>query len=497
MHPISQPLTVFLIGVTGDLSKKKILKALFELYKKHILESNFTLVGIARKKFSQEEFLEFVRLTIDLEEGNSDWQDFSKSLYYISGDVSDQNTFTEINKFHANRKNCGNHLWYVATLPNLYTKVVKNIRLEKLEDSSCGWTKLLLEKPFGTDLESSKKLNAELLQTFREDQIYRIDHFLAKETVQNLLAFRFANGLFESMWNAKHVEHVQITATETIGIGERASFYDQTGATRDYFQNHVLQMLATTLMEEPERLSAEAVRTKRRQLLSNLRIAKKNGRPQVFFGQYESGTVNDSPAAGYKQEKNIPGDTTTETALAVECAVDSKRWHGVPIYLRHGKRMRQAVSEISIVFKEPKNQMFSELGGKQPPNILTLRIQPSEGIIFRFNVKKPGLKLDLQTVPMQFCYNSNPNSELVEAYEKLLYDAISGDPMFFPESSGIEESWKFVEPLLQLLKEPTFVPEPYAAGTWGPPSFDQLMSKGRTWIEPNPDLCPIIYTKIN
>ncbi|NCN24029.1 MAG: glucose-6-phosphate dehydrogenase [Candidatus Pacebacteria bacterium CG10_big_fil_rev_8_21_14_0_10_42_12] len=493
MHPISQPLTVFLIGVTGDLSKKKILRAFFELYKKHILDTNFTLIGIARKAFSQEDFREFVRVTLDINENSPDWKTFSQSLFYISGDVSDRQRFKEIKKFHSSRKTCGNHLWYVATLPSLYTEVVKNIRLEKLQDSSCGWTKLLLEKPFGIDLESSRKLNTELLQAFREDQIYRIDHFLAKETVQNLLAFRFANGLFETMWNAKHIDNIQITATETMGIGERAAFYDQTGATRDYFQNHVLQMLATTLMEEPEHLSAEAVRSKRRQLLSNLRITEKNGHLQAFFGQYESGTVNDSPVAGYKQETNISGQSVTETAVAIECEVDSERWRGVPIYLRHGKRMRQAVSEITIVFKEPKNQMFSELGGTQPPNVLTLRIQPNEGIIFRFNVKKPGLKLDLQTVPMQFCYNSNQGSGLVEAYEKLLYDAISSDPMFFPEAAGIEESWKFVEPLLQLLKKPTFMPEKYVAGSWGPASFDKLLPKNKTWIEPNPDLCQIIY----
>ncbi|MDQ5951277.1 MAG: glucose-6-phosphate 1-dehydrogenase [Patescibacteria group bacterium] len=493
LRPIDDSLTIFLIGATGDLAKKKIWAAVYRLYEQSLLPKNFKIVGVARTEFSSNQFQQLLIDVIRPTVTDQRWNTFLESVSYISGDVSKVDTFKKLCDQHTTWKTCGNHLWYVATLPNLYLSVIKHIKATQLQQTNCGWTKLLLEKPFGVDLQTSQKLNTELLQVFDEEQIYRIDHFLAKETVQNLLIFRFGNGLFEHLWNSSYVDHIQITASEKFGIGTRGAFYDAVGTVRDVVQNHVLQMLAMTMMEEPQSLEPSHIRKKRMDFLSQLEILSPEFIPSsVYFGQYSVGIVDGETTPSYLNELGIPDTSRTETAVAGKIHVNSPRWKGVPIYFRAGKRLAETVTEISIKFKEPINKMFSQLQSPQTGNVLTLRIQPNEGVIVRLNVKKPGLSLSMEEVSMQFCYKSQFQMGLVEAYEKLLYDAIQGDTTLFPQAEDIEASWKFIQPIIDHLALSDTRPQLYPGGSWGPESFTELVEQdGRSWIQPQPDTCAV------
>lgn len=482
LQQITQPLTMFLLGTTGDLAKKKILKAVYELFRQGLLPRPFSLIGIARKEFTLTEYQNFVYEVIQPKEKDI-WKDFVGSLQYVQGDLSDIATFEKIKAVHNALPYCGNHLWYVATLPSLYVDVARFIGQVGLNESPCGWTKIMMEKPFGTDLATAQELNRFLSTIFSEDQIYRIDHFLAKETVQNLLAFRFANGMFEHLWNRMHVDHIQVNAIESIGLAGRGEFYEGVGTTRDVVQNHVLQLIATTLMEEPLSLESQAINGRRNDLLRAMRVADVNHVESIAaFGQYDTYI----PDAGLAVT-----ESKTETAVAMQLAIETDRWRGVPIYLRAGKQFAQTATEISIQFKEPQNRMFGALGG-QRGNVLTLRIQPNEGVVLHMYVKKPGLKLAIDEVPMSFCYKNAFEMELVEAYVKLIHDAIAGDATLFPDSSGIEEAWRIVEPVLEYKRQPNFRLASYATGSWGPEEFNHLLGRsGRKWIEPSDMFCQI------
>lgn len=482
LQQISQPLTLFLIGVTGDLSRHKILKAVYSLFTMGLLPQQFNLVGVARSEYSREEFHTFIK-TILQPVDEKKWTAFCQGIYYISGDVTQPATFDAIKDWHEQQGKCGNHLWYLATLPSLYVKCIQLMKQTGLSQVDCGWTKVMLEKPFGTDTASARQLDKELLQVFAEDQIYRIDHFLAKETVQNILIFRFANGLFEHLWSREFIDHIQIHSTETLGVTGREIFYDQTGTIRDYVQNHVLHVLATTLMEQPRSLAAADIRAQRTALLTQLQpFTTRQVQTQVAYGQYTTGLADGKAVLGYLDEKRIAPDSRTETAVAFKCFIDSPRWQGVPIYIRAGKRLSETMSEISIVFKEPQNSMFAAAKLVQKPNILTLRINPHEGIEIKLYVKKPGIQLGLEEVPIEFFYKNVFNQDLVEAYIKVIYDAVQGDPTLFPDAKGIEACWQFVQPLLDQKSQTTFRPDPYPAGSQGPKSFETLMeSDGRQW----------------
>lgn len=493
MRPIQQPLTMFLVGATGDLAKKKILKALFTLHMDGLLPERFLLIGNSRKEFSRSEFQAFVKAAVHPHDEKA-WQQFADCLQYVTGDVDQEATFEKIRAFHAQLPACGNHLWYIATLPSLYLQITKNIQAVGLDHVPCGWTKIMMEKPFGTNVDTARQLDKALMSVFTEEEIYRIDHFLAKETVQNLLVFRFANGIFEHLWRKEFIDHIQITVAEDFGVEGREVFYDQTGTVRDVVQNHVLQMMAMILMDEPATLAASDIRQKRQQVLDNLRpITADTLHQHAAFGQYVSGEVDGHSVKGYLEEKNVPAHSQTETAVALRCFVDMPRWQNMPIYIRAGKRMERTVVEISIQFKEPSNKMFKEEGMPQGAgNVLTLRIQPNEGVVVRLKMKKPGIHLELEEVPMQFCYKSEFQMGLVEAYVKLIYDAVQGDPTLFTRSEGIESSWKFVEPLLKHKDSAHFKPDSYKSGSFGPASFDHLIqADGRNWIVPSLDVCNI------
>ncbi|MEO8581374.1 MAG: glucose-6-phosphate dehydrogenase [Patescibacteria group bacterium] len=493
MKKIHEPLTIFLIGVTGDLSKKKILKAIFKLFEKDLLSAPFTLVGNARQPMSRAEFQAFVKGVVKPEKA-AVWEKFSESLYYVAGDASQAKTFDDIKAMHhqlTSESHCGNHMWYVATLPKLYLSIVKNLKQFRLHSTDCGWTKFMIEKPFGTDLATAQELNQELSSIFTEDQIFRIDHTLGKETVQNLLAFRFANGLFEHLWNNKYIDHIQLVYAETLGIGGREQFYDETGALRDVVQNHILQIIAMTMMEEPASLDAKDIRHSRSELLKNLSCVKKAGIAQnVHFGQYSAGEIYGDKVKSYRDEHASLHDSETESAVALRLQVDNDRWRDVPIYVRTGKRFAQDVLEIAIQFKDPKNSMFKDVPLGPEPNVLSFRFQPNEGIILKLFVKKPGHGIVLDQVPMSFCYHSLYQMGFIEAYERLIHDASLGDPTLFPEAEAIEATWKIIDELLEYKKQ--IKPELYPAGSWGPKSFDELIERdGRKWIEPDMNACKL------
>ncbi|MBP7876272.1 glucose-6-phosphate dehydrogenase (NADP(+)), partial [Candidatus Woesebacteria bacterium] len=361
----------------------------------------------------------------------------------------------------------------------LYATIAKQLRFHHLTENSQGWCRLLVEKPFGVDLETSRALNKELLSVFPEKDIFRIDHFLAKETVQNILAFRFANGVFENLWNSQYVDHIQVTSAEPMGVEGRERFYNDVGVVRDVVQNHVLSLLAIALMEEPATFDPKSIQKERLRLLSQIEVLSETAvGERVKFGQYSQ---SDQESL---LERSVP------TAVALRLSVLSRRWHGVPIYIRAGKKLPCRVTELSVVFKEPLNRMFDKTNTKQPPNILTFRIQPNEGIILCINVKKPGFEYGIERVPMSFCYSSSfTDSQLPEAYSKVIYDAIKGDVTLFLDEQGVDASWEAVQSMLVSREE---VPAEYETASWGPESFSTLIQKdGREWIEPDLSSCSL------
>lgn len=493
LKKLTEPLTLFLIGVTGDLAKKKILKAIYKLHEKQLLASPFTLIGNARSPLSREEFQAYVKEIVRPSDDGT-WTSFAKSLQYVAGDAAAEATFAKIKTLHQKlqkQRTCGNHMWYIATLPQLYLPIIQNLKQCQLHNSSCGWTKLLIEKPFGTDLASAQKLNQELSEAFSEDQIYRIDHFLGKETVQNLVAFRFANGMFEELWSNKHIDHVQVTHSETLGVAGREQFYDATGATRDVVQNHLLQMIAVCLMEEPASLNPDDIRKSRSALLKSLTgLSGKNMADHVRFGQFTAGVIDGQKVPGYLEHEGIPAESNTETAVALKLGIDSPRWAGVPIYVRTGKRLARDVLELSVQFKDKPNRMFSSIKYGPDPNILTFRFQPNEGIVLRLFVKKPGHGIELDMVPMEFCYRNTYQMDFIEAYERLIHDASNSDATLFPGHESIESSWRIIDDVLDYQRR--VKPDPYPAGSWGPESFTKLIEQdGREWIEPSIDVCSV------
>ncbi len=482
MQKVTEPLTIVLVGATGDLAKKKILKAIYMLYEKHLLPADFLLLGNARTTYSREAFTEYAQSIVnpsDLEI----WSRFTTHIDYISGDVTEEQVFIDIKRCLDDKQRLGNLLWYIASFPSLYDDIIRHVGNCSLNRRPQGWVKFMLEKPFGTDYASARLLNSHLLKIFDEEQIYRIDHFLAKETVQNLLAFRFANSMFEHLWDRSSIDHIQVNAVEDFGITGRELFYDSTGTVRDVVQNHVLQMVAMTLMEQPKSLSVSDIRKARRDLLAQIAPLKYEDIGRIArFGQYR----------GYTQEKDISSESKTETAVAFKLEVDNDRWSGVPIYIRAGKQLKRSVTEITVVFKPNKKSLFHDSTGIRRPTALTLRIGPNEGVIIHLAVKKPGLDFKIDEVPMQFCYKNEYQMDLVEAYVKLIHDAIAGDITLFQHAEGIETSWQYVEPLIRHTQSSTFAPEIYEQGSWGPESFEKMMvDDGRSWLEPSEAVCQI------
>ena len=476
------PFVIVIFGATGDLAQNKLLPALFSLYKQNRLGTDFYIVGFARRPFTDEEYRQMLGLELG-RQNDEKWQAFSQNIYYQQGLFDEKKGYeeliTKLKTFDDKIGACITRLFYLATPPDNYEMILDYLHKTRLSEG-CGqgsekWTRLVIEKPFGKDLETARNLDMQLGEMFEEHQIYRVDHYLAKELVQNMIAFRFANSVFEPVWNKEHIDHVQITWLEKEGVRSRGKFFDGIGILRDVGQNHLLQLLATVAMEQPKTFSKEGVRDARANAIKAIRAFKQNEvKDVVVRGQY----------AGYLDEKNIAPFSTTETYVAMKLFVDTDRLSGVPFYLRAGKKIGDEIMDIKIVFKKPSNTLLKEFGFPEVGNVLTIRVQPDEGIGIKIVVKTPGSKLALGTVDMKFSYMEEFKQRGTDAYEKLLLDILSGDQMLFNRSDELESSWQFISIILKSWEQEKKEAIPlYQQGSWGPKDADELIEKdGRKWL---------------
>lgn len=474
------PFVLVIFGATGDLAKHKLIPSLFSLYKKKQLGSDFYIVGFARRPFSDSDFRNLVKPENISED--SDWSLFSQNIYYQKGLFNEEQGYIELieklNSFDKKVGACIMRIFYLATPSQHYETILNFLQKTKLSEG-CGqgsnkWTRLAIEKPFGKDLETAKALDKKLTEIFDEKQLFRVDHYLGKETVQNMIAFRFANGIFEPLWNNTYIDHVQISFSEKSGVEGRGEFFDGVGILRDVAQNHLLQLLAAVAMEQPKSFSKEDVRDARAKAIEAIRCYKPEEVEQyVVRGQYK----------GYRETSEVAKDSRTETFVAMKLFVDTGRFSGVPFYLRAGKKMPKNEVTISIVFIQTCHILFKEIGCPEEGNILTIRIQPDEGITLRVIAKKPGTKISLGTVDMTFSYQSEFGGKGEDAYEKLLLDILAGDQMLFNRSDELESSWEFITNVMKAWDSETPQFPNYEPGTGGPKeSFDLIQKDGKKWL---------------
>jgi len=489
------PSTVVIFGATGDLTARKLIPSLYRLYAQGAVSAGFSIVGVGRRSWGDGEFRSNIRASLDEflgEAVNEDvWRGFSAGLRFSSGEFGDAETYRRLaetmRSIDAERVHTGNRLFYLAVPPSSYEQVIEGLGSAGLagEEDFPGWARIVVEKPFGRDLASARILNGRLRRWFREDQIYRIDHYLGKETVQNILVFRLANGIFEPVWNRQYVDHVQITVAEDLGVEGRGAYYEEAGAIRDMIQNHVLQLLALVAMEPPVSFEAAAVRDEKVKVLNSLRpLVGADVDRAVVRGQYRAGLSHGDHAAGYREEAGVSAESRTETFVAVKAFVDTWRWSGVPFFLRTGKRMPKRVTEIALQFKSPPLLLFGHDTGSVPePNVLALHIQPDEGITLKIGSKVPGPTTRVHPVHMDFRYGTSFGSRTAEAYERLLLDCLVGDSTLFTRDDGVEAAWRFVDGIVRRWVSPDApAPHGYDAGSWGPEAAETLVDQGgREW----------------
>lgn len=492
---VADPSTMVIFGATGDLAKRKLLPALYNLNADRLLPDRFAVVGVGREAMTTQAYREKVSRdlqefsTISTERVKCEW--LESRLEYVAGDFGDEALYVRLRDVLSALNESGGGtcdcLFYVATPPVLFGPIVERLSTAGLLSEDSGWRRVIIEKPFGRDLESARALNR-LLGTFLEEhQIYRIDHYLGKETVQNIMAFRFANGIFEPIWNRRYVDHVQITVAETVGVEQRGRYYDEVGALRDMVQNHLFQLLALTAMEPPISFQADAVRDERVKVLRAIRpLLPHELDRHVVRAQYGAGEVEGTPVPAYRQEPKVARGSTTETYVALKLLVDNWRWADVPFYLRTGKRLPQRLTEVVMQFKRAPFQLFRDTAVEcLPPNQLVLCIQPNEGIALRFEAKVPGPRVRLGTVRMDFSYADYFGMRPTTGYETLLYDAMIGDSTLFHRADIVEAGWTAVEPILQTWEGSRTGVSTYAAGSWGPEAADTLMAQDeREWCRP-------------
>ncbi|SCQ60956.1 Glucose-6-phosphate 1-dehydrogenase Zwf [Propionibacterium freudenreichii] len=492
MPRIAGPCALVFFGVSGDLSRKKLLPAVYDLANRGLLPPGFGLVGVARRDYTDAQFAEIVKQ--DVRENartpfrEETWKQLVTGIRFVWGDFDDEGTFKRLRSTLDeldNRQGAdGNHAFYLSVPPRMFEVVVDQLEKFGMVDQSQGWKRVVIEKPFGHDLASAKDLYRAVSKAFPPESVFRIDHYLGKETVQNLLALRFANQMFEPIWNNNYVGHVQITMAEDIGIGGRAGYYDGIGAARDVIQNHLLQLMALTAMEEPNSFEANQISIEKQKILAAA-TTPRNLDIHTARGQYAEGWQGGQLVPGYLQEKGIPSDSHTETYAAIRVDLGTRRWAGVPFYLRAAKRMPRRVTEVALVFKRAPHLPFtntetSELG----TNALVMRIQPNEGVSMHFGAKAPATAMEIRQVSMDFAYADSFNESIPEAYERLILDVLLGEPPLFPRQEEVELSWQLLDPVLQHWAEQG-PPEQYASGTWGPNSgIDMLKHDGFTWRRP-------------
>jgi glucose-6-phosphate 1-dehydrogenase len=490
---IAGPCSLVLFGVTGDLARNKIMPAIYDLANRGLLPPSFSLVGFARRDWTHSDFAKIVRESVRAHARTpfhqEVWRNLAEGFRFVSGTFDDPSAFDmlreTLHKLNQERGTAGNNIFYLSIPPAFFSTVTQQLDRSGLsQDAEGAWRRVVIEKPFGHDLASARELSSVVGSVFASDSIFRIDHYLGKETVQNLLALRFANQMFEPIWNANYVDHVQITMAEDIGIGGRAGYYDGIGAARDVIQNHLLQLLALTAMEEPVSFQAHDLRAEKEKVLSAVRLGKDLAASTVR-GQYAQGWQGGEQVGGYLEEADITATSTTETYAALKVEIDTRRWAGVPFYLRTGKRLGKRVTEIAVVFKRAPHLPFDQTATEElGQNAIVIRVQPDEGVTMRFGSKVPGNAMEVRDVTMDFGYGSSFTESSPEAYERLILDVMLGDPPLFPRHEEVELAWKILDPV-EAFWATQGRPDPYPAGGWGPKCADAMMARdGRSWRKP-------------
>ena len=493
LNRIAGPSSLIIFGVTGDLSRKKLMPAVYDLANRGLLPPGFALVGFARRDWENQDFGQVVKEAVQQYArtpwNEEVWNQLASGIRFVSGEFTDDSAFDRlkqtIEELDAQRGTNGNHAFYLSIPPKAFEIVCQQLSRSGLAQAKPDeFRRVVIEKPFGHDLASARELNAVVESVFPADSVFRIDHYLGKETVQNILALRFANQLFEPLWNANYIDHVQITMAEDIGVGGRAGYYDGIGAARDVIQNHLLQLLALTAMEEPVSFDAADLRAEKEKVLSAVNLPEDLGL-HTARGQYASGWQGGEQVTGFLAEEGMNPKSVTETYAAMRLDINTRRWAGVPFYLRAGKRLGRRVTEIAVVFKRAPQQLFAQsqtsaLG----QNALVIRVQPDEGITIRFGSKVPGVGMQVRDVTMDFGYGNAFTEASPEAYERLILDVLLGDPPLFPRHEEVELSWKILDPIEEFWAKKG-KPEQYLPGTWGPASADAMLKRdGRAWRIP-------------
>lgn len=489
-----EPCILVIFGATGDLTGRKLFPAIYNLVREGQLPSQFACVGFARREKTHEQFREEMRQAINTHSrvkpiDEALWKNFKEQIFYHRSEFHEEEGYNKLHAFLSDLDTKlgtkGNRVFYLSTQPSFFPLICEKMEnagliynLDKVKDK---WSRIIVEKPFGHDLNSAKALQKELLRFLKEEQIYRIDHYLGKETVQNILVFRFANSLFESVWNNRYIDHVQITVAEDIGIGTRGAFFEEAGLLRDIVQNHMMQLLSLVAMEPPVSLAADAIHDEKVKVLQAIRpLQRDDFDNSVVRGQYGPGFINGQPVIGYRQEKNVSPTSNIETYAALRFYIDNWRWADVPFYLRGGKRLPKRATEIAIIFKDPPGVLFQTPHKRNEPNVLSLRIQPDEGTGLKINCKVPGPSSPIQPVKMDFRYGSYFGTSPPEAYERLIQDCILGDNTLFAREDEVFNSWRLLTPLLDhWTANPASDFPNYQSGTWGPKAADQMLSRDR------------------